>query len=209
MEAGAAVRRFEPCWIKALPIIGLCYADSMRGNRHRTWANAHHREWQQKKRHYKRKRQFATAKVYAVAVVLFIGTFCAVFFWPKAERLARASSLPSASSFKCQVSSITDGDTLRCSDGTRVRLHAVAARESDETCKPGHPCPAASAAAATAMLAQLAGGQTLQCEQTGTTYNRVAAICRNEADTEINCAMVQSGTALIWPRYNAERSICN
>ncbi len=181
----------------------------MRGNRHRTWANAHHREWQQKKRHYKRKRQFAAAKVYAVAVVLFIGTFCAVFFWSKAERLARPSSLPSASSFECQVSSITDGDTLRCSDGTRVRLHAVAARESDETCRPGHPCPSASGAAATAMLRQLASGQTIQCEQTGTTYNRVAAICRNEADTEINCAMVNSGTALIWPRYNAERAICN
>ena len=167
------------------------------------------REWQHKKRHYKRKRQFAAAKVYAVAIVLFIGTFCVAFFWPKAERLARPSSLSSTSSFECQVSSITDGDTLRCSDGKRVRLHAVAARESDESCRPGHPCPAASGAAATAMLRQLASGQTLQCEQTGTTYNRIAAICRNEANTEINCAMVQSGTALIWPRYNDERPICN
>ncbi len=186
----------------------------MRGNRNRTWANAHHREWQQKKQRYKRKRQFAATKAYALAILLFAGTFYAVFFWPDLkERLAvilppPSSSSKSASTFECHVSSITDGDTMRCSDGTRVRLHAVAARESDETCRPGHPCPAASGAAATAMLTQLASGQTLRCEQTGTTYNRVAAICRNEQDTEINCAMVNSGTALIWPRYNAERAIC-
>ncbi len=113
-----------------------------------------------------------------------------------------------ADRFVCRVSSITDGDTLRCSDGTRVRLHAVAARESDETCKPGHPCPSASAASATAMLAQLASGQTLQCEQTGTSYNRVTAVCWNEQNTEINCAMVNSGTAVSWPKFNAQRRIC-
>lgn len=114
-----------------------------------------------------------------------------------------------ANRFLCSVSSITDGDTLRCSDGTRVRLHAVAARESDESCKPGHPCPSASAASATAMLSQLASGQTLQCEQTGTSYNRVTAVCWNEQNTEINCAMVNSGTTLVWPKFNAQRSICS
>lgn len=187
----------------------------MKGNRNRTWAKAHHREWQQKKRHCKRKRQFPAANVYVAAIMLFIATFSAVFFWPKIDRslpaIASATSSPSSStsSFECRVSSITDGDTLRCSDGTRVRLHAVAARESDETCRSNHPCPTASGATATAMLRQLANGQTLRCERTGTTYNRVAAICRNEADTEINCAMVESGTTLLWPRYAADRAICN
>jgi endonuclease YncB( thermonuclease family) len=51
-------------------------------------------------------------------------------------------------------------------------------------------------------------GQTLQCSQTGTSYDRVTAICRNEAKVEINCAMVRSGTAVIWPRFNAEQPIC-
>ncbi|WP_152639857.1 thermonuclease family protein [Sphingobium bisphenolivorans] len=124
------------------------------------------------------------------------------------EAHPRVSEVPS-DRFLCNVSSITDGDTLRCSDGTRVRLHAVAARESDETCRPGHPCPSASAASATAMLSQLASGQTLQCEQTGTSYNRVTAVCWNEQNTEINCAMVNSGTTLVWPKFNARRSICS
>lgn len=110
--------------------------------------------------------------------------------------------------FLCNVSRITDGDTLRCADGTRVRLHAVAARESDETCKPGHPCPSASAASATAMLSSLASGQTLQCEQTGTSYGRVTAVCWNQQNTEINCAMVNSGTTLVWPKFNQQRPIC-
>jgi len=110
--------------------------------------------------------------------------------------------------FTCRVASITDGDTLRCADGTRVRLNAVAARESDGTCTQGHPCPGASAEAATAKLTELARGQTLQCRQTGTSYGRKAAICVNEEGTEINCAMVQSGTALIWPEYANENPIC-
>ena len=201
--------------------------------------------WQQPK-----ERQFPAWAVYAVAAVLMVGTFCAVFFWPSSEPSEAASiAIPASTAnsmvdaptpiaaskqafanvperseasaeasevyevpsdrFLCNVSSITDGDTLRCADGTRVRLHAVAARESDETCKPGHPCPSASAASATAKLAELASGQTLQCEQTGTSYNRVTAVCWNEAHTEINCAMVQSGTTLIWPKFNEQRHICN
>lgn len=200
--------------------------------------------WQQPK-----ERQFPEWAVYAVAAVLMVGTFCAVFFWPSGEpseaALVEASPSPAPSPldapspyrpsnqtfanlpegaeapaapaetyevpsdrFLCNVSRITDGDTLRCSDGTRIRLHAVAARESDETCKPGHPCPSASAASATAMLSQLASGQMLQCEQTGTSYGRVTAVCWNQQNTEINCAMVNSGTTLIWPKFNSQRAIC-
>lgn len=129
-----------------------------------------------------------------------------VWWWP-AVRPLQASAQDNGQ-FACEVSSITDGDTLRCADGTRVRLHAVAARERDESCSSGHPCPSASGAAATAVLRQLAAGQGLQCVRTGVSYNRVTAICRNEVGVEINCAMVQSGTAVIWPRYNAERPIC-
>ncbi|WP_150293301.1 thermonuclease family protein [Sphingobium estronivorans] len=201
--------------------------------------------WQQPK-----ERQFPAWAVYAVAAVLMVGTFCAVFFWPSrqpsktahitqseppaaspfyvpttkptigvsgARSQAPVSSVaaypsvgePTHGRFLCNVSSITDGDTLRCSDGTRIRLHAVAARESDETCKPGHPCPSASGASATAQLSQLVSGQTLHCEQTGTSYGRVTAVCWNQQNTEINCAMVNSGTTVVWPKFNAQRAICS
>ncbi len=158
-------------------------------------------------RRQSRKQEMSAWQLGGVAAMLMISVFSIVFFWP-VSGASKATALLSSNGFSCHVSSITDGDTLRCSDGTRIRLHAVAARESDETCREGHPCPSASGAAATAKLTELAGGQTLQCEQTGTSYNRVTAICRNEANVEINCAMIQSGTAVIWPKFNAKRAIC-
>jgi len=136
-----------------------------------------------------------------------VAAFSITLLWPSGDK-TKAQTLMSADTFACAVSSITDGDTLRCADGTRIRLHAVAARERDETCSVGHPCPNASAASATAKLSELASGQTLQCEQTGTSYNRVTAICWNEQKIEINCAMVQSGTTAIWPKFNNQRPIC-
>lgn len=108
----------------------------------------------------------------------------------------------------CIVASITDGDTLRCRDGTRVRLHAVAARERDGSCSPGHPCPSASAQAATNELRRLAEGKTLRCHSTGESYDRITAICWTPEGTEINCAMVRSGVALIWDRFNRESRLC-
>ena len=121
----------------------------------------------------------------------------------------QAGARPSdPSSFSCVVTNVHDGDTLRCADGTRVRLHAVAAREIDETCKPGHPCPSATGAAATQALKDLAEGQTLSCVATGTSYDRVPAICQNESGVEINCAMVQGGYAARWERFDREQAIC-
>lgn len=110
--------------------------------------------------------------------------------------------------FACRVTRVIDGDTLACAGGERIRLHAVAAREKDETCSPGHPCPDASAAEATNALRRLALGRVLSCEATGQTYGRIAAICWDPMGTEINCAMVESGTTLVWPRFNAQRPIC-
>lgn len=110
--------------------------------------------------------------------------------------------------FTCEVSDVHDGDTLRCADGVRVRLHAVAARELDGTCSPGHPCPAASAESARAALQQLAARQTIQCWPIGKSYGRVTAICRTSTGLEINCAMVRSGTTLVWDRFNRQTQIC-
>ncbi|MEN5168635.1 nuclease [Brevundimonas pondensis] len=122
-----------------------------------------------------------------------------------------ASALPLASSetaFLCDVAHVNDGDTLRCKDGTRIRLHAVAAREADETCSPGHPCPSASGASATAALNRLVAGKSLTCEVTGRSYRRITAICRRSDGEEINCAMVRSGTTVIWDKFNRQRPLC-
>lgn len=148
-------------------------------------------------------------RLFAGLTLLAGVVFCAVLFWPVNDNGdASATVLDRPASFTCSVSTITDGDTLRCADGTKVRLHAVAAREKDETCSPGHPCPEASGAAATSKLTELTSGQILQCQQTGTSYDRVNAICRNRSNVEINCAMVESGMAVLWPKFNAQTPIC-
>ena len=79
----------------------------------------------------------------------------------------------------------------------------------DETCRKGHPCPAATGFAAKRELQSLALGHVLACEQTGTSYNRVTAICWTEQKLELNCAMVRSGKAVVWDRYNRQHRICS
>ena len=155
---------------------------------------------------------------FAVAILAMMAAiFVAVLLWPSdLIRLVGGEGSPQAvvsldrpdSRFYCQVAYVNDGDTFRCEDGTRVRLHAVAARESDETCSPGHPCPQASAASATAALRALISGQTLSCEKTGASYNRITAICWMPTHQEVNCAMVRSGTTVVWDRFNRQRAIC-
>lgn len=150
--------------------------------------------------------------------VVLVGTvmvvaFGAVMLWPSSDQF-RTQSPPVMSealepaSFPCRVASVHDGDTLRCADGTRIRLHAVAAREIDGTCSPGHPCPSASAEAARATLVRLTANRTITCFPTGQSYNRVTAICSTPGGVEINCAMVQSGTTVVWDRFNRETPIC-
>jgi endonuclease YncB( thermonuclease family) len=102
--------------------------------------------------------------------------------------------------FLCAVAAITDGDTLRCEDGTRVRLAGISARERNGTCLRSHPCPAASAEEATAALRRIVAGQTLRCQATGMTFGRVAAWCWS-GRVDVSCAMVRSGTVAVWARY--------
>lgn len=113
-----------------------------------------------------------------------------------------AEQIHGEGAFVCAVASITDGDTFRCDDGTRVRLAGVDARERDGSCGRGHPpCVAASAESATAALSGLALGQRLQCQANGTSYNRVAAFCRRPDGTDLSCAMLAGHFVAIWPRY--------
>ena len=144
-----------------------------------------------------------------------VSTFYAALNWPIPDVSSQIGSTPrdqatvaSRGTLRCDVAYINDGDTLRCQDGTRIRLHAVAARESDGSCSPGHPCPDASAEAATSELQRLAAGKTITCEPTGKSYDRVTAICWTPSGEEINCALIQSGVALIWERFHREQPLC-
>lgn len=128
---------------------------------------------------------------------------------------AFAAAPAEKASFTCNVIKVHDGDgpiwcSERGSDGKpiKIRLHAIAARELDETCSPGHPCPEATGAQAQRALEKLALGKKLRCQATGTSYNRITAWCWTNTGLELNCAMVRSGTALRWDKFDRERRMC-
>lgn len=145
-----------------------------------------------------------------VAAGLVIGTVAGLAWTPAGWSPglpAAAGADPAPGTFACTVTSITDGDTFRCAetdgDGRdiRIRLSGVAARERDGSCSRGHPCPSASAEAATAELRRLAQGERLACRDVGSTYGRTAAFCARDDGLDLSCAMVESGTAVRWERY--------
>jgi len=155
---------------------------------------------------YRQRRKRPDLRFYGAVVLVAVIAFSATLFWqPEGESVA--TPFARNYDFSCEVAYVNDGDTLRCQDGTRVRLHAIAARETDGSCSPGHPCSSATASASKAALERLAG-RRINCVQTGTSYRRVTAICDNEQGVEINCAMVRSGAAAIWDRFNRQEPIC-
>lgn len=76
--------------------------------------------------------------------------------------LLLASTIVAAGqSFSCTPTAVWDGDgPIWCAEEPKIRLSGIAAREMDGTCRPGHPCPLASAEASRDALVRLLGGTT-------------------------------------------------
>ena len=124
---------------------------------------------------------------------------------PPAKRspVARPGQLPQTT-FSCSVSSVTDGDTLRCADGTRVRIAGIDAPEISP-CTQGRQCTPGDAAASKRSLATIASGRTLSCRRIGTSYKRSVAFC-STGGTDLSCAQVKAGHAV--RRYSAKDQVC-
>ena len=121
------------------------------------------------------------------------------------EDVADTASFADPDVFTCSAIRVHDGDgPIWCAEGPKIRLSGIAAREIDESCSDGHPCPAASGEAARDALTQLALGKVLNCRQVGTSYNRVVALCSSPDNVDLSCAMIRSGTALRWDKYDPE-----
>jgi micrococcal nuclease len=106
--------------------------------------------------------------------------------------------------FVCLVASITDGDTLRCSNGTRVRLAGIDAPEI-HGCPHYRQCTPGDGFASKRALTLLVAGKSLSCQSLGRSYNRVLATCRI-GSFEPACYMVTHGYAV--KRYSESWRIC-
>ena len=141
---------------------------------------------------------------------------------PAMSGTPRAAIVAGGERFDCTPRKVWDGDgPIHCAEGPRVRLAGIAAREMDGSCKPGHPCPEASAQAAREALAALLGrttgsaptghllieGPALDCRSEGSARgSRTAAWCTSPAAGDLSCARAASGTVAKWPRYWRGRS---
>jgi len=131
--------------------------------------------------------------------------------------LANTPIVPAGQSFDCTPVAVWDGDgPIWCAEGPRIRLAGIAAREIDDTCRPGQPCPRVGGSGARDTLAALLGtpggfgpyghrlvnGPTMRCRSVGWGKGeRTAAWCVSPISGDISCAMVRSGAALRWDRY--------
>lgn len=132
----------------------------------------------------------------------------------------RSTIIADGSEFACTPTAVWDGDgPIWCEEGPKVRLAGIAAREMDGTCSPGHPCPDASAEEARDQLVRLLGGPkgtlrtghvrveapTMTCLSEGHARgSRTGAWCRTPAGVDLSCAMIESGVAARWAKYDPE-----
>jgi len=135
--------------------------------------------------------------------------------------LLAVASVPSGQAFACTPTRVWDGDgPIWCREGMHVRLAGVAAREIDDSCRRGHPCPQATGRAARDALVRLLGGARgrgarghvlvagpiLRCVSTGNAKaNRTGVWCRFADGRDLSCAMIATRTVLRWDRYAESR----
>ncbi|HEY0114542.1 MAG TPA: hypothetical protein VGB54_02365 [Allosphingosinicella sp.] len=130
---------------------------------------------------------------------------------------AQSAAVQDGDTFTCTPIRVWDGDgPIWCAEGPRIRLAGIAARETDGSCRPGHPCPAADAATARDHLARLIGrvtgtareghllveGPPLICRSEGSAGgSRTAAWCRTAGGVDLSCRMVADSMAARWERF--------
>lgn len=122
-------------------------------------------------------------------------------------------SLFAAAVFLCTPIAVYDGDgPIHCSEGEKIRIAGIAAREMDGTCRPAHPCPRASATQARDALVHVLGGPrgrwrtghvvvrypTMKCHRIGQSYNRAVASCTLADGRDLRRVMLGTGTVLSW-----------
>jgi hypothetical protein len=134
-----------------------------------------------------------------------------------------ASAIADGKAFACTPTHVWDADgPIWCAEGPRVRLHGIAAREMDGTCRPGHPCPDMGPIEARNILVRLlqpvrtgtastghvtlTGAPPLSCVSYGDAKGtRTAARCRTKAGDDLSCKLIEAKAAAQWWRYSHGR----
>lgn len=102
--------------------------------------------------------------------------------------------------FLCLVAAVTDGDTLRCQTGERVRIAGIEANELRGGCHVAR-CAAMPGPEARRIVSRLVLHRTLSCEPVGRSYGRIVARCSFSDGRDLRCAVLRAGAAVDWARY--------
>jgi endonuclease YncB( thermonuclease family) len=94
----------------------------------------------------------------------------------------------------CITPIATDGDTLRCASGDRVRIYGI---QAPEIGKPGAEISKIN------LQALVRGG--VSCVQKGTSYNRKVGICHNRSGQDVGREQIRRGVAYEWCKYSRNR----
>lgn len=101
----------------------------------------------------------------------------------------------------CLAALAIDGDTLRCADGTRLRVAGIEATELHGGCHlPA--CPAMSGNDARDWMRRQVDGRDLRYEPVGKSYRRVVAIVTLPDGRDLSCLAIGAGAAVRWERYD-------
>jgi endonuclease YncB( thermonuclease family) len=99
--------------------------------------------------------------------------------------------------------SVIDGDTIKIG-GQRIRLHAINARESSQTCLDAGGRSYRCGQRASFAVADQIGQRNVSCRQTDTDrYRRVIAVC-DLMGVDLNGWMVRQGRAIAYRRYGQD-----
>lgn len=134
--------------------------------------------------------------------------------------VATVMIVPESEPFTCTPVQIWDADgPIWCAEGPRVRLHGVAAREMDGTCREGQPCPDMQPIPARDALIGLLGAATVEATTTGHIRvsaapplacrsfggaggRRTAARCNLPDGSDLDCRLIAIGAAREWTHFS-------
>lgn len=99
----------------------------------------------------------------------------------------------------CVVAAVPDADTIRCADGSKIRLAGVSALERNGSCNSAPDCPVMPHKLAQPIASLLTLGRTISFRVVGTSYKRLVGDNR-----DVRCQLIASGAVVEWRKYSRQ-----